>query len=151
KFVAGYEEIRLRVETQVDVVNNRFAREAVFSEIRELFRQYGITFVDTPLDEAIPLIQNRPERVRHQLVAALYSCRRHPPTDDRTFFQWSAALLEAADTDSWRVKIRKAIGARDWKSEEQLVRTVDVAKQPPAFLVQFAEFLPAELKAVRLD
>jgi serine/threonine protein kinase/Flp pilus assembly protein TadD len=151
QFLAGYEDIRLRVETQVDVVNNRFARQAVFPEVRELFRQYGITFVDTPPDQAVARIQNRPEPVRQQLVAALYNGGHNAPKDDTRTSNWLQALLEAADTDSWRVNIRKAIAARDWKAVEQQVRAVDVTKQPPGFLVQFAEILPVEQKAVRLD
>jgi serine/threonine protein kinase/Flp pilus assembly protein TadD len=151
QFLAGYEDIRLRVETHVDVVKSRFTREAVFPEIRELFRQYGICFVDTPLDQAIDRIQNRPEPVRQQLVAALYSSSHHAPKAEPMTSQWLQRLLDATETDPYRMNIRRTIDARDWKAFEQLVRAVDVARQPPGILVQFAEILPAELKAVRLD
>jgi tetratricopeptide (TPR) repeat protein len=151
QFVAGYENIRLRVETQVDIVNNRFTREAIFPAVRELFNQYGIPFVDTPVSEAAAHIQNRPEPVRHQLIAALYSCGHHTPKEDTRTFQWLQALLETADTDPWRRKVRKAIVARGWEVVEQLVRAADLATQPPGLLLQFAEILPPERKAARLD
>jgi serine/threonine protein kinase/Flp pilus assembly protein TadD len=151
QFVADYENIRLRVETQVDIVNNRFTREAIFPAVRELFNQYGIPFVDTPVSEAAARIQNRPEPVRHQLIAALYSCGHHTPKEETRAFQWSQALLETADTDQWRRKVSKAIVARDWEVVERLVRAADLATQPPGLLLQFAEIIPPELKAVRLD
>jgi tetratricopeptide (TPR) repeat protein len=139
------------VETQVDIVNNRFTREAIFPAVRELFNQYGIPFVDTPVSEAAARIQNRPEPVRHQLIAALYSCGHHTPKEDARTFQWLQALLETADTDLWRRKVRKAIVARDWEVVEQLVRAADLATQPPGLLLQFAEIIPPERKAPRLD
>jgi tetratricopeptide (TPR) repeat protein len=151
QFIAGYEKIRLQVETQVDVVKSQFTRQAVFPEIRELFRRYGITFVDTALDEAAARIQDRPEPVRQQLVAALSACSRHAPAEDARTRQWLQALLEVGDSDSWRLNLRKAIALRDWAAVEQLVRAVDVAQQPPGLLVEFADVLPAQLKVVRLD
>jgi tetratricopeptide (TPR) repeat protein len=151
QFIDGYEKIRLRVETQVDFVNSRFTREAVFPEIRELFRRYGVPFADMPPEEAASRIRNRPEPVRNQLVAALYSCGGRIPKEDTLTLPWLQTVLEASENDPWRVKIRKAIVARDWQAVEELVRGVDVATQPPGFLVQFAEVLPEERKEVRLD
>jgi serine/threonine-protein kinase len=151
QFVAGYEKVRLRAESQVDVVKSRFTREAAFPEVRELFRQYGIVFIETPPDQAAARVQSRPGRVRDQLIAALYCCEHHTPKDDARTLEWLRALLEAVDTDSWRVNTRKAIAARDWKAVEQLIRAVDVAQQPPALLLQFADALPAEQKGARLD
>jgi serine/threonine protein kinase/tetratricopeptide (TPR) repeat protein len=149
QFIAGYEDIRLRVQTEVDVVNSRFTGEAAFPPLRELFRQYGISFVGTPVKEGAERILNRPESVRHQLIAALYSCKA--PKDDTRTEEWLQALLEAADTDPWRRKIRKAIVARDWEAVKQLVRSVDVTTQPPGSLVPLAELIPAKRMGLRLD
>jgi serine/threonine protein kinase/Flp pilus assembly protein TadD len=151
QFVAGYEKVRLRVESQVDVLKSRFTREAGFPEVRELFRQYGIVFIETPPDQAATLIQSRPGRVRDQLVAALYSCEHRVPKDDARTLAWLGVLLEAADTNSWRVNTRKVIAAQDWKAVEQLLRAVDATRQPPALLLQLADALPAEQKVARLD
>jgi serine/threonine protein kinase/Flp pilus assembly protein TadD len=151
RFIAGFEDIRLRVETRVDVVRSRFNREAGWPALRDLFGQYGIQFADTPLEQAADRIRNRPESVCHQLVAALYHCAFRTPKEDTRAPEWFRALLELVDTDPWRRKIRKAVVARDWKTIEQLVRAVDVNTQPAGFLIQFAEILPAARKAARLE
>jgi hypothetical protein len=87
--------------------------------------------------------------VAYQLIAALYSCKA--PKDDTRTEEWLQALLEAADTDPWRRKIRKAIVARDWEAVKQLVRSVDATTQPPGSLVPLAELIPAKRMHLRLD
>ena len=150
QLVAGYEKIRLQA-VQVDVVKSKFTRQSAFPEIRELFRQNGIPFVDTPVEEAAAFILSRPEPVRHQLVAAVYDAGLHAPADGATARDWLVALLETADKDPWRMRIRKAMVARNWQAIEQLLRAVDIATQPPGFLVVFAETIPAKRKPMRLD
>ena len=153
EFIARFEEIRLRVESLVDVQENRFSEQAAFPEIREALRQYGIAIGELAPAEAAARIQARPEPARRSLVAAFGECLliQAIKKDDAQTRQWLIDALNAADDDAWRLRMRKAVAGADWKSLEQLAREADVSKQPPNFLLMAARILPNEMKSTRLE
>ena len=52
QFSDRFEEIRLRVQSRVDVAQSRFTEEAAFPEIRDALHQYGIAIGITAPDQA---------------------------------------------------------------------------------------------------
>jgi tetratricopeptide (TPR) repeat protein len=143
EFIARYEEIRLRVESQVDVDSSNFNTNGAYTEIREALRRYGIEIgVMTPARVAAR-IQARPDQVRRSLVAALYDCLKYGPAEDA---QTLLDTLDAADNDAWRVRVRKLSAGRDQKALEQLAGEADVQKQPPNILVRVACNLPVQTR-----
>jgi tetratricopeptide (TPR) repeat protein len=151
EFLAGFEGIRLRAQSQVNVEESRFASEAAFPEIQEALRHYGIAVGAVPPAEAGARILGRPEAVRRQLLAALDECLHWAPQGDLQTRQWLLATLEAVDADPWRVQVRKALANRDWMTLKPLARDVDVRRQSPSFLLVVANSLPTEIKSIRLE
>jgi serine/threonine-protein kinase len=151
KFVARFEEIRLQVQSGVDVEKSRFATEAAFPEIQNTLRDWGIEIGVTPPAQAALLITGRPEPVGRDLIAALGDCLRWPQKADARTRQWLLATLDAADKDPWRVLARKTLAGPDWKALEQVVREADIQKQPPSFLLFVAANLPNEMSSIRLE
>jgi tetratricopeptide (TPR) repeat protein/serine/threonine protein kinase len=149
EFLARFEDIRLRVQSGVNVEGNHFTGYAAFPEIRDALRRYGIDLgVTLPAEAAARLA--RPEPVRRNLVAALDECLHQPPGDARTR-QWLVAALAAADSDPWRQRVRKAVAGRDGEALEQLAREASVRQQPPSFLLLLAHALPVRMKEARLE
>jgi tetratricopeptide (TPR) repeat protein len=150
-FLSRYEDIWLRVESQVNLEASRFTQEAAYPEIREALGRYGIAIgVLAPADVAAR-VQGRPEPVRRNLLAALDECLRLAPKDDAQTRHWLLRALAAADNDAWRTRARQAQVARDWQALEQLAREADERKQPPSFLLLVAISLPAQMGPTRLD
>jgi serine/threonine protein kinase/Flp pilus assembly protein TadD len=140
-FMAQFEEIRLREASGVNVKEHRFSVEAVLPELLDALHGYGIEIGVLAPDEAAARIQGRPEPVRRDLLAALEECLRLAPREDAQTRQWLLAALAAADTDSWRIRVRQAIAAGDWNGLKQLAREVDVRKQAPATLAMLGNAL----------
>ena len=153
EFIARFEEIRLRAQSCVDVKESRFAEESAFPELREALRQYGIPIGELAPAQAATLVQGRPELVRRSLIAAFDECllMRALRGGDPQTREWLLAAQAAADNDSWRVRVRKAIFDTDGNTLAQLAREVDVRKQPPNFLLIVGRTLPAEMKSTRLE
>jgi tetratricopeptide (TPR) repeat protein len=151
QFSAGYEDILLGVQSQIDVVNSRMTLKAIFPAIRQLFSQYGMPWVDTPLEKVAARINSRSEPVRHQLIAALYLAGAHVPAEETRIQEWLVELMKSADTDPWRKRIRQTVATKDWQAMEQLLREVDLATQPPSILIQFTEIVTAQRKESQLD
>src|SRR5207244_136965 len=130
-----------RVQSQVQVEESDFSPAAAFPKIRDALRRYGIEIGVMAPAQAATQVQGRPEPVRRHLVAALDECLRWTPKEDSQTQQWLLATLDAADTDAWRVRARKTVADRDWKTLEQLAREADVRKQPPNLLIPVARSL----------
>jgi Tfp pilus assembly protein PilF len=150
-FVAQFEEIRVRAQSQVHVDEGRFASEAAYPAIGEALRRYGIEISVTPAEQAAARVQGRPEAVRQQLLAALDECLNQVPQGDSQARQWLLATLKEADNDPWRVRVRKGIVDRDWTMLEPLAQSVDVRTQPPSFLLIVGKRLPEQMKSTRMD
>jgi tetratricopeptide (TPR) repeat protein/serine/threonine protein kinase len=150
QFVSRFEGILLRVKGQVDIQESKWTQTAAFLEIQDALRQYGIALRVMPPAEVVARIQGRPERVGRHLIAALGECLRCMPTDAVTR-QWLLAVLNAADRDPWRVRVREAEARSDWMALERLAGEADIERQPPSFLSSLAATLPATMKPARLE
>jgi tetratricopeptide (TPR) repeat protein/serine/threonine protein kinase len=148
EFLASFEDIRFQVQGQVDLERSVFLQGGL-SEIREALRRYGIEVGLMPPVQVAARIQDRPEPVRGNLVAALGECLRLTSQGQAQTRQWLLDTLAAADNNAWRVRVRKAAADGDLKTLEQLVRDVNVEQQPPSFLLQVRHILP--LGATRLE
>jgi tetratricopeptide (TPR) repeat protein len=151
KFIARYEDIQLRVKSQVNVEENDFSEQAALPEFRDALRQYGIAVgVAAPADAAA-FIQSRPEPVRRLLLATLYECRGRTPKSDAEMRQWLSGVLEAANDDAWRTRVLHAFNDQDWKTLAHLAREADVQIQPTHFVLILATTLPTTDKSARLE
>jgi tetratricopeptide (TPR) repeat protein len=148
------------VATQVDEKNSReerdrfaipFSSDDVFSAIRDALGQWGIEIGAGDPAGTVARVQGRPEPVRANLIAALDRCLWLAPKTDTQTRQWLLAVLAAADSDAWRVQVRRALLDPDGIRLEPLARAVDVRGQPPSFLLLVAEKLPQVMKSHRLE
>jgi serine/threonine protein kinase/tetratricopeptide (TPR) repeat protein len=151
EFLARFEEIRLDVQSRVNVNRSSFSYEAAFPEVRAALNKYGIAISSMAPAEAAACVQGRPEHVRRQLVAALQLCLHLAPKGDTPTRQWLLAALEADDNNAWQARVRRAVAGRDWKVLKELAGEADEAKQPPSFLLFLAESLPAQMRSTRLE
>jgi tetratricopeptide (TPR) repeat protein len=151
QFIARFDDIRLRAQSQVDLVERRFVNEAAFPELRQALRQYGIPVVAVAPAEAGARILGRPEPVRRVLLSALDECLHWAPHGEEQTRQWLLATLQVVDADPWRRQVRRALLHRDANSLETLSRAVNVRTHPPGLLVLVAEHLPEAMNSNRLD
>jgi tetratricopeptide (TPR) repeat protein len=150
EFTRRFEHIRLSVQSEVKVLENRFALEAVFPEIAGELRRFGIDMRDMSPMAAAAYLETRPELVRRTVIAALDECLKAAPKDDTQARQWLLDALAAADRDAWRVQVRQAAASHDWCSLASLAGTADVLHHPPSFLLFVADSLPTPMQANRL-
>jgi serine/threonine protein kinase/tetratricopeptide (TPR) repeat protein len=145
QFIARLDDIRLRVESRVHVAHNHFSFVLAFPEIRDaLDHGYGIKIGATVPAQAAAIVRGRPDPVRSSLVAALDRCLSLAPNGDAQTREWLLATLAAADSDPWRVHVRRVMRDADVKTLKALARVVDVRSQPPSFLLWVAESLAGE-------
>src|SRR5581483_8843217 len=159
QFVARFEEIRLAVQSRVQVQENRFAltEEASYAEIHNALAEIGIDIGAMMPAQVGALLEGRPEPIRRNLIAALDECLMSPKADKQTQ-QRLFDILKVADDDSWRQQVRQARANRDAGAPEQdagaleqLAREANVEKQPPSFLLLTAYHLPARMWSTRLE
>jgi serine/threonine protein kinase/Flp pilus assembly protein TadD len=144
RFAARFEDIRLE-QTATHTTVNEFQFEIGFSALKEAFgHHYRIAFGVTPVEQAAAILRQRPEAMREVLLAALEMCLHHAPKGDHQARPWLVAVLDAADTGSWRKRAQQAIQARDWKALDQLVEEAVTARQPPSVLLRLAWKVPSE-------
>jgi tetratricopeptide (TPR) repeat protein len=150
EFVARFEEVRNLAQSQVKAEENRFVLEAAFPRLRRALEQYGIEVGVTAPAQVVARIQGRPEGVREHLIAALEECLTFLPKEEARVGRWLVTVLDGADSDLWRARVRKALQARDWRKLARLAGEVDVRKQPPSFLLWIVRFLPRDTDPSRL-
>jgi serine/threonine protein kinase/Flp pilus assembly protein TadD len=147
-FVAQFEAIRREVQTEVDVEKSTFRSGDAFARIRGALEQYGIAMGVTPPDAAATHIGNRPPAFQTVAVAALDEALRWVPSNEVRSREWLIDVLQKADSDPWRNKVRPV-----WKQPamlEPLARDIDVRQQPPSFLLLVVTALPIA-SPIRLD
>jgi serine/threonine protein kinase/tetratricopeptide (TPR) repeat protein len=151
EFIARFEDIRLRVQSRVNIQENQFTPEAAFPAIREALRRYGMDFGVLAPAHAAALIRGRPARIRRNLIAALDECLKWVSTKDVATRRWLLATLHASDNVAWRGRARKALVHNQRTQLERLVGEVDERKQPANFLILVATKLPAQGKPTLLE
>jgi tetratricopeptide (TPR) repeat protein len=125
-------------------------RRAAYPKLAQAFEEYGIPLGYTPLPQAAAHIRSRPPQVQVQLFAALHECLVHIPRQEAATRRWLAAVLDAADNDSWRVRVRRAREGKDSAALKRLVLEVDIGSQPPSFLLWVADVLEPDPAALDL-
>jgi serine/threonine protein kinase/Flp pilus assembly protein TadD len=145
KFIARFEEFRLRGKSRVNVQESRF--DSPFGELRDALAEYGIALGNMAPALAAARISGRPPPVRLQLVAALGEYLSAP--EGQPIRKWLLAVLDLADKDPWRARLRKAGAEGNRQLVEQLAREVDVRTQPPSILVLAARSISTN-KSARL-
>ncbi|HJT76627.1 MAG TPA: tetratricopeptide repeat protein, partial [Gemmataceae bacterium] len=151
EFVARFEDVRLRLQSQIDLEKSAFTDKEAFPAIQEALRRHGVAIGGMPPAQAAAYIRGRPEQVRRDLIAALDECLRWAPQGEAQARAWLLATLDAADKDVWRIRARKALAHADWQVLEQMACEADVRKQPPSILVAAAIKLPEQMRATRLE
>jgi tetratricopeptide (TPR) repeat protein len=146
-FVARFDAIRREVQTEVDVEKNESSRLRSYPKLREALEQYGLAIGVTPPAAAAADIQKRPAAIQTVVVAALDECSRFAPREDAATREWLFDVLQKADSDPWRNKVRRA-----WREPalDSLVKDVDVRQHSPSFLVLVVRALPNK-SPIRLD
>jgi tetratricopeptide (TPR) repeat protein/serine/threonine protein kinase len=150
EFIDRFERIRLSVQSRVNLEESHFEEKESLPEIQHALHQYGIDIAAMTPAEAAVLIHGRPEPVRQYLIAALDECLAWAPPEVAQMRQRLFAVLNAADNDGWRMRVRKAALARDEKALAQLARTADM-KQSPGSLLLVAQSLPTSMSATQLE
>jgi serine/threonine protein kinase len=110
EFVARFEQIRLRVQSEVDLKESHFDRAAALPKIREALRQYGIAIDLMAAGEAAACLEGKPDRIRRNVLAALDEYLRLTPKPESQTRQWLLATLAAAEAH--RPGIAPALGLR---------------------------------------
>jgi tetratricopeptide (TPR) repeat protein len=151
EFVARIDDIRLRVEGQVEVQKSHFTDEAAIPAIQEGLRRYRVAHGMMAPAQAAAYIRGRPEAARRALITALDECLRVLPPGEAEARPWLFATLDAADTDAWRVQMRKAYHRGNVGALAQMARAVDVREQPPSSLLFAASCLSVQGGATWLE
>jgi serine/threonine protein kinase/Tfp pilus assembly protein PilF len=150
-FVARFLEARLLDRSGVNEAENRFATEKALPKIREALQQFGITVGVTVPAQTVARIQGRPEAVQAHVLAALHECLTNDLKKGSETDPWVMAVLNAADGDPWRVRVRQAWAAKDRPKLRQLASEADFPGQPPSFLLWTASKIPRAADGKRLD
>jgi tetratricopeptide (TPR) repeat protein len=142
--VTELDDVRL-LQTDFDNAKRRFHRERALPRFAEVFGRYGIRAGADPAEVAARLAQ-RPAPVRGAAVAGLENWWLLASGRDDTARDWLWAVLQAADDDEWRARVRGALAKSDRRALEQLAAQDDAARQPPGTLNALASGL-LEFKA----
>jgi serine/threonine protein kinase/Tfp pilus assembly protein PilF len=138
-FVSQFSRFRDEVRTEVDVEKSTF-RNRTLPKLRETLEQYGIAIGLTSRAATVTHIQKRPARIQTVVLAALDECLDLVPREDADTREWLIDVLQKADGDPWRNKVRRV-----WKQPamlEALAKDIDVRQQPPSFLLLVVKALP---------
>jgi tetratricopeptide (TPR) repeat protein/serine/threonine protein kinase len=94
------------------------------------FRDYGLDLEALDPDEAGARI--RASSIKDHLVAALDDWVLSKPRAKAAGWERLLAVARRADDDSWRNRFREALQRGDKKAMEDLARSPDILRQPPA-------------------
>ncbi len=152
-FAARIDEIRLAVsETYVD--GGEYARikfEDAYPKLCAAFQaEFGVDVGVTPTTQAIELLQGRPQPIREILIDALATCAGTVPRADQRARDWLAAMLDAADTESWQRQARSAIAAGDWQALDRLLTPEQAVQRTPGRLLRLVGQIPVQATAIKI-
>jgi serine/threonine protein kinase/Flp pilus assembly protein TadD len=121
------EGIRLR-QAEFDIIRRRFLLVNFLPQYAEAFARYGIAPGADPAFVTARIAQ-RPVPIHEALVASLNNWWL-VARSQKDVHQWLGTVLQAADTDAWRVRMRRAVAQRDQRALEELA--AQAAGQQPA-------------------
>jgi serine/threonine protein kinase/Flp pilus assembly protein TadD len=127
--VADLGELRLR-QAANEAKDKQFHLPKSRPDYQQVFRAYGLRSETMTPEEAVARLRARPPAMRATLLAALdhwLILARHEKAPEA---DWLEQVLTAADSDSWRQRLRAARTRDDRKALEQLAAEGDAIKQP---------------------
>jgi tetratricopeptide (TPR) repeat protein/serine/threonine protein kinase len=142
--------VRLREATmrgfQVNVTESRFRRELAIPGYEAALRDCGIHRESMPAERAAEWVLGRPAEIRLALIAALDSWSDHDALGNgaggrAAERKWLQAVLQIADTDPWRTRMRQAARGGDVKTVVALARPPELTRQPPYTLAGLGSVL----------
>jgi Flp pilus assembly protein TadD/predicted Ser/Thr protein kinase len=139
RLVARLEQIRL-LQAEINLKTKRFALERSLPGYRQAFADYGLRPASTAPAEAAALLRRRPA-VRDAVVGSLDDWLVLARLEKAAEVGWLERVLDAADADDWRHRLRAAIKREDRKALEDLAREVKVATQPPQAFIHLENAL----------
>src|SRR5262249_46536931 len=112
----------------------RFAQARALPRYAEALRPFGVTDLTVPPGRVAARIRKRPGTVRTQVVAALDDWI--PLVSDAKAEQARRleAVVNAADPDPWRQRLRAARRKKDHQALRDLAGEVHIDRQPPETL-----------------
>ncbi len=124
--LARLEQVRLR---QAELKDNRFDIQASGPAYATAFKDYGIDVLDLPAEEAAQHLRKRAIRV--DLAAALGDWARLADPKQR---ERLLKVLQLADPDPWRQRLRAALAKHDRQSLVDLARDSEAERLPASTL-----------------
>jgi len=128
--ITQIEAIRLR-QAEFDIIQRRFLLGNALPQYAEAFARYGIGPGTDPAQAAARIAQ-RPAPVREALVASLNNWWLVAVRAKDPVHQWLGTVLEMADKDAWRVRMRRAVAQHDRQALEALAAQADATRQQTA-------------------
>jgi serine/threonine protein kinase/Tfp pilus assembly protein PilF len=92
---------------------------------------YGIDPDTMGAVEAADIIRHRPKDVQAAIIAGLDEWMANPSRSNAERKEWLMAVVQAADDDPWRVRLREAIDRGDGAALSELVESKELESQPP--------------------
>jgi serine/threonine-protein kinase len=133
RLVAQLEEVRL-LKAEDHPREARFAQRRAVPRYAEVLRPFGVTDLTVLPERAAARIRERPTHVRTQVVAALDDWVPLISDPNSKQARRLEAVVNAADPDPWRQRLRAARRQQDYKALADLAREVRVDRQPPETL-----------------
>jgi serine/threonine-protein kinase len=133
RLVAQLEEVRL-LKAEDHPREARFAQERALPRYAEALRPFSVMDLTVPPEQAAALIRKRPGPVSTQVVAALDDWIPLISDPNSRQARRLEAVVNAADPDPWRQRLRAARRNKDHKALQDLAREVRVERQPPETL-----------------
>jgi tetratricopeptide (TPR) repeat protein len=134
RLVTDFEELMFKLYD----FDRHYTQIAVYRDVARALAQWGLPVGQLPVARATALLQERPRGMQDRLASILHFCLVWAPATEARQLRWLREVLAATDPDPWRQQFRQAVADADPVALEKLVDKVDVAQQPPAFLVQIA-------------
>jgi tetratricopeptide (TPR) repeat protein len=146
RLVLAFEAVRFK-ESDFDP---RYRDSGAFADVQRALGEWGLPLATVPPERVTALLQQRPREMQDQLVAMLHYCLSRVPPAQKDQKEWLRKVLLTADPDPWRQQVRQAVANADAALLAKLVDTVELARQPPALLVQLAQAPLLHGKSVQL-
>jgi serine/threonine protein kinase/Tfp pilus assembly protein PilF len=128
-------------------VEGHWTHEEALPAYVAAFRAYGFDRASLSAEQAAQQIASRPPEIQLALIAGLdhwidlESRFGKKSSADQQQQAWLKALVQAADPDPWRRRMRVAVERRDYEALAELAGSQDLSKQAPYTLECLAGLL----------